>query len=302
MRAVLDLPARDFRGFFPLLFGDHVFEETRADDIGSLADDERTIAVLSLHQFFVRIVGSMRGRLYRPRPFSRSHLRDSFDVRRRSAATTAHQVQPAMIDELLKLRRERIRRFPELSIRVWKPGIGIAGNTEPGHFVQAANVIRHQIRTSGAIHAHCEEFVIRDGGIQRVNRLAAQHGAVALNGHRSDYGNRYAQIAAKLLHGQQRGLEASGVETSLDQQEIGATFDQPLGLLVIRIVQLREGDGRGDVQVLVGGAHGAGDETRLGWGGKLVGRLARDFGGGGVQFVSPIFQFVIGQRDACAAE
>ena len=35
-----------------------------------------------------------------------------------------------------------------------------------------------------------------------------------------------------------RGLEASGVETGLDQQEIRAAFHQRLGLLVVSVVQL----------------------------------------------------------------
>ena len=44
VRAVLHLPARDLAGFFPLLFGDHLLEQPRADDIGPLADDQRTVA------------------------------------------------------------------------------------------------------------------------------------------------------------------------------------------------------------------------------------------------------------------
>ena len=48
------------------------------------------------------------------------------------------------------------------------------------------------------------------------------------------------QIAAELLHGQQRGFEASGIETGLDQQEIGAAFHQPLGLFVIGVVAISE--------------------------------------------------------------
>ena len=47
--AVLDLPARDFGGLFPLLFGDHVLEQAGADDIGPLAHNEGTVRVFGFH-------------------------------------------------------------------------------------------------------------------------------------------------------------------------------------------------------------------------------------------------------------
>ena len=62
VRAVLDLPARDFAGLFPLLLGDHVLEQARADDVGSLADDQRPVAVFRFHQFDPGIIRPMRSR------------------------------------------------------------------------------------------------------------------------------------------------------------------------------------------------------------------------------------------------
>ena len=206
----------------------------------------------------------MRRRLNGARPFSRSHLRDRFDVLGRGTTAAAHEIQPAVIDKLFQLRGEGIRRFSELAFRIRKPGIGITRNTKPRHFMQTAYVVRHQIRTRGTIHSHGQQIVVRDGGIQRINRLPAQHGAVAFNGDRCHHRNRQPQIAAQLLHRQQRGFETPGVETSLDQQKIGAAFHQSLGLFIISIVQLRKSDGGCYVQILVSRTHGTSDEARLG--------------------------------------
>ena len=70
------LPARDLGGLFPLLLGDQVLEQARADHVGALADDQRAVAVLGLHQFDAGIVGAMlaarqRARASCPRPSAR---------------------------------------------------------------------------------------------------------------------------------------------------------------------------------------------------------------------------------------
>ena len=74
------------------------------------------------------------------------------NVRGRGAAAAAHDIQPAMIDEFFKLRRQRFWRLAKFSLRVREPGVRVTGNAEAGNFMQAADVIRHQIRAGGAIH------------------------------------------------------------------------------------------------------------------------------------------------------
>ena len=113
VRAVLHLPARDFGGLFPLLFGDQVLEQARADDVGALADDQRAVALFGFDQFDAGIVGAMRGRLARRAGACPRHLRDGADVRGRGAAAAADDVQPAVVDELLELRGQRFRRLAD---------------------------------------------------------------------------------------------------------------------------------------------------------------------------------------------
>ena len=163
-------------------------------------------------------------------------------------------------------------------------------------------MIGHQIRTGGAIHSDCQQVVIGDGSVQRIDGLAAEHGAVALDGDGSNHRNRQTQFAAKLLHGQQSGFQASGIETGFDQQEIDAAFDQRLGLVVVILPQFLKGDGLCDIQVFGGGADGTGDESRLGGGGKFVGAFAGEFRGGVVQLVGPVLQLKFRQHNRGSAK
>ena len=110
---LLHLPARDLGGLFPLLLGDQVLEQARADHVGALADDQRAIALLGLDQFDAGVVGAMRRRGSRARTLALDHLRDGADVRRRGAAAAADDVQPAVVDELLELRGQRFRRLAD---------------------------------------------------------------------------------------------------------------------------------------------------------------------------------------------
>ena len=133
VRAVFHLPAGDFGGFFPLLLGDQILEEARADDVGAFADDQRTVAFFGFHQLDAGIVGAVRARGLRARRFALGHLSDGADVSWRGPAAAADDVQPAVLDEVLQLRGERLRRFEILVVfvrqarrsgnrrRAWKP-------------------------------------------------------------------------------------------------------------------------------------------------------------------------------------
>ncbi len=123
-----------------------------------------------------------------------------------------------MIDEFFKLRGQGLWRLAEFTVGIGQSGIREAGDRERRHLVQAADVIGHQIRASGAVHPHSQQVVIGDRGIKRINGLAAQHSAVALDGHRGDHGDRNAQLAPQLLNSDESGFEIPGIETGLDQQ------------------------------------------------------------------------------------
>ena len=144
--------------------------------------------------------------------------------------------------------------------------------------------------------------VIRDGSVERVDGLAAEHGAGAFDGDAGDYRNVDSEIARQLFHGHQARLEAAGVEAGFDEEIVGAALDEAFGLEVVIGAKFGEGGGAGDVEIFISGPDGAGDEARFGGGGILVGDLAREFGGGEVELVGAVFELVIGQRDARAAE
>ena len=124
-----------------------------------------------------------------------------------------------------QLRRQRLRRFREVALGIGQAGVGVAGNREARHFVEGADVIGHQVRPGGAIHAHGQQVVIGDGGVERVDGLAGQHGAGAFDGDRGDHGNVVPEVAAQLVDRHQAGLQAAGIEAGLDEQIIGAAFD-----------------------------------------------------------------------------
>ena len=112
----------------------------------------------------------------------------------------------------------------------------------------------------------------------------------------------HSEIAPQLFHRHQSRLEAARIEAGFDQQIVGAAFDQAFGLQVVIGAQLGEGGGAGDVEILVGGSHGTGDEARLGGRGILVRDLARQFRGGEVELVRAVFQLVVGEGDSRAPE
>ena len=111
VRAVLHLAARDLDGLLPFLFRDQILEKPRADDVGALADDQRTVAVFGFDQFDAGVISAMRRRLHFARLFAFDHLRDGGDVFIRGAAASADDIEPAVVGEALELIRERGRGF-----------------------------------------------------------------------------------------------------------------------------------------------------------------------------------------------
>ena len=71
----------------------------------------------------------MRGRLRAgARLLALRHLRDGANVIVGGAAASAHNIQPAVVDELRQLRRERVGRFQVLAFLIRQPGVRIAGD------------------------------------------------------------------------------------------------------------------------------------------------------------------------------
>ena len=129
-------------------------------------------------------------------------------------------------------------------------------------------------------------------------------------------GDHDGQLAAKLLehlfHRETRGLGVQRIEHRLDEDGIGAAFDQAARLRGVGVDQRIEADiaetgivhiGR-DGGGAVGGADGAGDEARLI--GRLlgprVGRLAGDFRRRDIHLIGDVLEAVIRLADGLGVE
>src|SRR5579872_2655304 len=128
MRAVADLPPRDFGSLFPLLLRDQVFKQPGADHIGALPNDQRTVAILGLDEIDASVKRAVWFVLARAWRFALHPLRYGADMLGCGATAAADEVQPAVIGEFFQLRRERLRRFQIFPILVRQPRVGIAGD------------------------------------------------------------------------------------------------------------------------------------------------------------------------------
>ncbi len=297
VRAVADLPARDLGGFFPLLLRHHVLEQPASDDVGSLAHDQRPVALFGLHQLDARIVRAVRARGKPPRALAVRHLRDGPDVRVGRAAAAAHHVEPPVLDEPFELRRERSGRLEILAILIGQPRVGIARDAHRDHLTDGAYVVRHELRPGSAVEANGKQVRMRHRSAERVRRLPREHGAHSLDGGRDHGGDGPAQLAPQPFDCQQRGLDIARVLAGFDQQDVRAARDQGAGLLVEVLDQLRKRDAAGNRDGLGGWPHGPGDEPR-----EFVRRLPRQLRRGEIQFVSIVREAILGEHQSGAAK
>ena len=101
---------------------------------------------------------------------------------------------------------------------------------------------------------------------------------------------------------EEAGLDVAGILAGFEDQEVGAAFDECLGLIVEIAGQFVEGYAAGDGDRFGGGPHGAGDEAAPARGGELVSDLAGQAGGCAVQFVGLVSQVILAEDDAGTAE
>src|SRR6185312_12191154 len=153
VRAITNLPAGYFGRLFPLLFGNHLLKEPRADHISALPNNERAIAVFRFDKIDAGNVGAVRRFLRRARNLVLNHLCDGLNVRGRSAAAAANEIQPAVIDKLFKLGRETGWSFGVLSFLVWQAGVWVAGDACRCEFMNRPDMVGHKLWTGCAIQA-----------------------------------------------------------------------------------------------------------------------------------------------------
>src|SRR3984957_17032705 len=106
--------------------------------------------------------------------------------------------------------------------------------------------------------------------------LAGEHGAHRFDGDGNHQRDWLTEVVAQLLNREDAGFDIARILTSFEKKDVRATFNQAMGLFVIIISKLLEGDAAGDADGFGGGTHRARDEARLSGSGEIVGSLARE--------------------------
>ena len=237
-------------------------------------------------------------------------------MRRRGAAATADDVEPAVLGPFAQLRRERFGSFGKSGgqQRIGQPGIRMGADVDRRDLCQLFDERPHLFRAERAVHADAQQRHVGNGIPKCFDGLAGD-AAIAAGldeGHRGHERQRDIPIVEKFGDGKERRLGVERVEDGFDEQDVGAAVDQAARLLVIGVDQLFEGhaaarravDIRGDRTGPIGRPDGAGNKAgsprifRHDDFGGLFSRL----GAGDVDFVDHRLQLVIGHRDRGGVE
>ena len=295
----------DFKGFGVVVLADQPGETRGTGDVGPLADvDEQRLAIDG-----ERLQAGQAASLWNVRDgpwrVTGNGLGDGADMRRGGPAATADDVQETALGELLDDLGGFFRQFVVLAEFVRQAGVGVRGNMGAGLVRQLFQVRAQLAGAEGAVQAHRDRLGVGHGVPEGFGGLAGQGPAGGVGDGPGDHDRQFeAQLFIHALHGEDRCLGVEGVEDGLDQDQVGAAFDQATGGLGVVLHQFVEGHVAvaGVVHVrrqragTAGRADHAGDETWLvrrlqGFG---VGHLARQARAFHVQFVGQPFHAVVG--------
>ncbi len=303
LRAATHLAPGNLAGLLPFLFRDEVLEESRADDVGSFADEQRPRGFFHLNRLDSRIdrpVGLCRPL---PGPFAFRHLRNRANVLLGRGAAPADKVDPAVGHKFLELGGQRCRRLPVLiRFGVRQASIGIAGDEFASELAQGSNMISHEFWPGGAIHSERQRLGIPQRSPHGLDRLSGQHRAHRLDGHGNNQRHLYINLFRKPPNGEQRRLDVPRVLTGFDQQQIRASLNQALRLHVVGVAQFRKRDAACHGDRFRGRSHRACYKPRPSGRAELVRCLPGQFRGALVEEMRVRGQSVLGQHDGGAAE
>ena len=234
------------------------------------------------------------------------------DMRGRRAAAAADDIDKTRLRELAD---ERGHIFGALVIKtelVRQAGVGIGADERIGDPGKFGEMGAHLAGAKRAVEADRQGFGVAQRIPERRRRLAGQRAAGEIRDRPRDHDRQtLAALLKNAVNGKQRRLGVERVEDCLDDQKIGAAFDQRVGRFSIGRAQIVEahrakarivdvGRNRGGA---VGRPQGAGDEAAtsiLLF--RRVGRLAGEPRRGEIQFGDKLLHAVIGLRDPRRAE
>ncbi len=307
LRAGLHLLLGDFERLVVFAFEDQALELGRAGDVGALADVDEQRVVADVE----RLQAGQAAALFQVRQLARRHVfqrfGDGLDVRRRSAAAAARDVEEAAGGELLHQARGLLRQFVVAGFGQWigQAGVGVGAHVAARHARHFFHVRPHQLRAQRAVEADGQRLGVAQGIPERLGGLAGQRTAGSVGDRAGDH-DRHAHLVLleMALDGEQCGLGVQCVEDGLDHQDIRAAIQQAAHGLGVAFHQLVEGNVtragivhvRRDGGCFSGRAEHARNEARLVFGRKLIAQPARQFGSGHVQFVHQMHQIVVLHR------
>ncbi|MFU0840978.1 MAG: hypothetical protein ACFWUJ_21250 [Pseudomonas fragi] len=224
---------------------------------------------------------------------------------RRGAAAAADNVEKAALGEFFNDLGSFGRQFVVLAEFIGQAGVGVRRNVGAGLVRQFFEVRAQFAGAQGAVQAHGNRFGMGHRVPECFGGLARQGTA---GGVGDGAGNHDRQLDTQLfeyaLYGEDRGLGVEGVENGLDQDQVGAAFDQALGGLGVVFHQFIEGHVavagvvhvRGQRAGAAGRAQYTSDKTRFvrGFQSLGVGNLARQASAFYVQFVGQCLHAVVG--------
>ena len=250
--------------------------------------------------------GGGSGRPARPDPGHRPP--DRADVVRASAAAAADEVDETVLREGAQRRRGDFRRLVIAAEFVRESGVRDRTDRNRGEAREEVDDGAHRFGADRAVHPGGGHLCVLDRNPERFGVLPGEIAPPLV--HRRE-GNKQPRISRRLGNrvpgSLQRRLGVQGVETRLDEQEIGPSRQEARRLFPVGVPQLVPGNGpEGGVrnvgrhaQGAVRGAHGAQHETVPP---RTVGDPARDLRAAAVDLESASFEAVVEEGDGVRIE
>ena len=272
--------------------------------VGALPDDEKRRILMERHE---RVDG--RGAVFVHRGTWRrgevgASLHHRSQMRRGGAATPTHHGHTEVGDEVGVVLGELSGGEVVVHVPVdhrRQPGVGDARDGHAGMLRQVSHVLVHLHWPGGAVDADdvgahgVERRQCRPDLGTRQHPTGEFHGDLHLHGHGAP-ARRHGPSGAD--HG---GLGSQQVELRFDDEQVHAAVDEPTALFGVMVTQFGEAD------LAQAGKAGAGSNRArhpagaVG-GGVVGGNLFGQAGSGHVEFVGPLGDVVLGQRDGKRAE
>ena len=98
-------------------------------------------------------------------------------MRVRGAAAPTHDIQPAVIDEALKLRRHGFGRLQVQALGIGHARVGVTGDAGRAHLADRAQVVGHELRAGAAIEPDGKQIGVSEGGAESIGGSDGLDGA-----------------------------------------------------------------------------------------------------------------------------